>query len=64
LRHDRPYFEGGCEGYIPFTALLVWARHHQLDAAEFERVKLLIAALDAEYLKIMAEMRAARKREG
>ena len=42
---------GMSEGYIPWTAVLVYSKQYALDSDEFERLLTLVRRMDLEYLK-------------
>lgn len=62
LERDRHLTMGG-PGPIPFTAIDRYASRYGIDDLdEFDRLRRLIMAMDAEYLKYVAEL-AKKERE-
>lgn len=55
LRNDRSWGQYGGAYAIPFGAIDTWARRYGIDAAEFERLKQLVAAMDGVFIEITAE---------
>lgn len=46
------------ERRIPFTAINAYARRHRITGERFDQFARLIQAMDDEFLKVMAELRA------
>lgn len=65
LSTERPLGAFGGAGRIPFSALDRWAaRFGVVDLDAFERLQVLIEALDVEYLKLLAEMPPPPRKPG
>lgn len=57
LKRDRPATMGG-EGYIPFTAIVKFAKFYELDQYHSDQLVYLITTLDAHELNLRAAKRA------
>lgn len=55
LHDDRPHYGGGMgpsvPGRIPWTTIMAWARHHNLQDGETAMLDACLVAMDAAYLE-------------